>query len=96
MTLKRNIESARNVLRFLEQRRFKEFSELFAKKGKWIHPYHSGLFPKETIGRKEISEGIQVSASNFTEIQFPINEIFPFEDPKRVAVRFTGKLLLKN
>ena len=92
----RNIETARKTFRFLEQRRLKEFSELFAENGKWIYPYHSGLFPKETLGQKEIYKGIQTAASNFTKIQFPIDEILPFEDPNKIAVKLTGKLLLKN
>ena len=61
-----------------------------------IHPYHSGLFPAETIGQKEIYKGIQIAATNFNEIHFPIDEILPFEDPKKVAVKLKGKLLLKN
>ena len=52
----RNIETARNVFRLIEQSRFEEFSELFAKNGKWIHPYHSGLGPAEVVGRKEIEK----------------------------------------
>ena len=96
MTRERNIETARNAFRFLEQRRFEEFSELFAENGKWIHPYHSGLFPAETVGKKGIYNSLKNAADNFDEIQFPIDEILPFEDPNRVAVKFTGKLNLKN
>ena len=96
MTRERNIETAQQMFRFLEQRQFKEFSELFAENGKVIHPYHSGLFPAETIGQKEIYKGIQIAATNFNEIHFPIDEILPFEDPKKVAVKLKGKLLLKN
>jgi ketosteroid isomerase-like protein len=92
----RNIEIIRNTFRFLEQRRFKELSELFAENGKWIHPYNSGLFPAEIIGRKEIVNALQKSASNFNEIHFPIDEIMPFEDPNKIAVKLTGKLFLKN
>ena len=96
MTKEVNIETARNFFRFLEQRRLKEFSELFTENGKWIHPYHSGLFPAETVGKKEIYNSIKTAAANFDKIQFPIDEIIPFEDPNRVAVKFTGRLKLKN
>ena len=92
----RNIKNARNVLKFLEQRKFKEFSELFAENGKWTHPYHSGMFPPETVGQKEIYKGITEAAANFDDIQFPIDEIMPFLDPNKVAVDFSGKLKLKN
>jgi len=96
VTRERNIETARNLFRFLEQRRLKEFSELFAENGKWIHPYHSGLFPAEIVGQKEIYNSIKIAAANFDEIHFPIDEILPFEDPNRVAVKLTGRLNLKN
>jgi ketosteroid isomerase-like protein len=92
----RNIETAQNVFRFLEQRKLKEFSELFAENGKWVHPYNSGLFPAETVGQKEIYKGIKIAASNFDEIKFPIDEILPFEDPNKVAVKLTENLHLKN
>ncbi len=96
MTRARNIQSARNLLRFLEQRRLQDFAELFADNGKWIHPYHSGLFPAVTHGKKAIYKGIKDAASNFSEIHFPIDEILPFEDPNKVAIRNKGKLHLKN
>jgi ketosteroid isomerase-like protein len=96
LTREENIKSARNLLRFLEQRRFKDFSVLFAENGKWTHPYHSGLFPAETIGKKEILKGIENGATNFDNIQFPIDEILPFEDPNKIAIKFKGKLHLKD
>ena len=87
MTRERNIETARNAFKFLEQRKFKEFSELFAENGKWILPYHSGLFSAEIVGQKEIYNSIEIAAANFDEIHFPIDELLPFEDPNRVAVK---------
>ena len=92
----KNIQNARNVLRFLEQRKFKEFSELFAENGKWIHPYHSELFPAEIEGQKEITNWIKKTAANFDDIHFPIDEMMPFLDPNKVAVKNKGKLKLKN
>ena len=96
MSREENIKIARNLLGFLEQRRLEEFSELFTEDGKWTHPYHSELFPAETVGRSEIYEGIKTAAANFDEIAFPIDEILPFEDSNKVAVKFTGNLKLKN
>lgn len=96
MTRKGNIETTRNVFRFFEQRKFKEFSEIIAENGKWIHPYHSGLFSAEIVGKKEIIKVLKSMAAKFDEIKFPIVEILPFEDPKMVAVKMTGKLLLKD
>ena len=96
MTRERNIKTARNVFRFFEQGKFKEFSEIIAENGKWIHPYHSGLFAPEVVGKKEILKVFKNMAANFDEIKFPIVEIMPFEDPNRVAVKMTGKLHLKN
>jgi ketosteroid isomerase-like protein len=92
----RNIKNARNVLKFLEQRKFNEYSELFAENGKWIHPYHSGLFPAEIVGQKDITNWIKNTAANFDNIQFPIDEVMPFLDPNKVAVKNKGKLKLRN
>jgi ketosteroid isomerase-like protein len=96
MFRERNIETARNVFRLLEQRKFKEFSELFTENGKWIHPYHSGLIPAELIGWKEIEKGLKKSAVKVDEIHFSIDEVLPFEDPNKIAVKLAGKLSMKN
>ena len=96
MTRERNIQSARNLLRFLEERRLEDFAELFADDAKWVHPYHSGMFPAVTQGKAAIFEGIQEAASNFDEIRFPIEEILPFEDPNKVAVKHRGHLVFKG
>lgn len=91
-----NIESVRNFVRLLEQRRLKEFVELFAEDAKWIHPFHSGLFPAETVGREEIYNAIKTASDNFDDIKFPIEEILPFEDRNKIAMKHTGNLILKN
>ncbi|MFW9809739.1 MAG: nuclear transport factor 2 family protein [Candidatus Thorarchaeota archaeon] len=96
MTRVRNVETVRNFVRFLEQRRFDEFSKLFAENAKWLHPYSSGLFPAELVGQSAILQGIQEAASNFDDIRFPIEEILPLEDPNRVLMKHTGKLKISN
>ena len=73
---KRNFKTARNVFTFLEQRKLKKFSELFAENGKWFLQYHSRLFPAEMVGQKEIYKSIQNAAADF-KIQFLIDEIYP-------------------
>lgn len=83
VTRENNMQNALKMLRFLEQKKLKELSELFSEKGKWIHPYHSGIFPPETTGPKEIYKNIQTSATNFTEIHFPVDEVLPFLDRAR-------------
>ncbi|MFW9793785.1 MAG: SRPBCC domain-containing protein [Candidatus Thorarchaeota archaeon] len=92
----RNVETVRNFVRFLEQRRFVDFAELFSENAKWVHPYSSGLFPAELIGQSEILQGIQEAASNFDDIRFPIEEIVLLEDPSRVLMKHTGKLKISN
>jgi ketosteroid isomerase-like protein len=54
------------------------------------------MFPPETVGQKEIYKGITEAAANFDDIQFPIDEIMPFLDPNKVAVKFNGKLHFNN
>ena len=96
MTREDNIETVRNFVRFLEQRRFDKFTDLFAEDAKWVHPFSSGLFPAEAVGRNEIQNAIQETASNFDTIHFPIEEILPLEDPSRIIMKHSGKLRISN
>jgi ketosteroid isomerase-like protein len=96
LTRERNIETVRTFFRLLEQRKIKEFSELFAENGKQINPYHSGLFTAEITGQKAIYEIWKKMSDPFSEISFPIDEIMPFEDPNKVAAKLVGKLKFKN
>jgi len=96
LTREGNIETIRNFVKLLEQRRFDEFADLFAEDAKWVHPFSSGLFPATAVGRKEIQNAIQDAASNFDDIRFPIEEILPLEDPSRVIMKHTGRLAISN
>ncbi len=96
VTREDNIETVRNFVKFLEQRRFDEFAELFSENAKWIHPFSSGLFPSEAVGRKDIHDGLVDAASNFDDIRFPIEEIIPLVDPSRVIMKHTGSLKISN
>jgi uncharacterized protein YndB with AHSA1/START domain/ketosteroid isomerase-like protein len=96
LTREANVETVRNFVSFLEQRRFDEFAELFSENGKWTHPFNSGLFPAEAVGRKEIHDAIKEAASNFDDIRFPIEEILPLEDPSRIMMKHSGKLRISK
>lgn len=96
MTRNENITTVRKFFKLLEDEKIKEFSELYAENGKQVNPYHSGLFPAEIGGRKKLYEFWKNVPANFDGMQFPIGEILPFEDPNKVAVKFTGKIKLKN
>ena len=52
--------------------------------------------PAEVVGRKEIEKFLKKSAINSDEIHLPIDEVLPFEDPNKIAVKLTGKINLKN
>jgi ketosteroid isomerase-like protein len=92
----KNIQRVKTFLRLLEQEKIEDFSQLFAKNGKHINPFHSGLFPSEIAGRKHIYDFWKHVPGNFDGMAFPIDEIIPFADPNKVAVKFTGKIKLKN
>jgi len=92
MTREKNIETVRNFVEFLEQKRFDEFAELFSENAKLVQPFSSGLFPAVIVGRNEIHDAIQNLASNFNDIRFPIEEILPLEDPSRIIMKHTGIL----
>ncbi len=96
MTRDKNIETVRNFFRLLEEEKIAEFAELYAENGKQINPYHSDLFPAEIVSKKNIYEFWKNVPANFDGMQFPIDEILPFEDPNKVAVKFSGKIQLKN
>jgi len=96
MSREKNIETVRNFINLFEQKKFLEVSELFATNGKLINPYHSGLFPSKIVGKKNIYDNWKNIAENFDRLKFPIEEIMPFEDSSKVAVKLSGKLILKN
>jgi len=96
MTREENIKTTRRAIQFFEQLRFDEFTKLFVEDGKWIQPFHSGLFPAETVGRMEIQKAFEGIAVNFHTVQLPIEEILPFEDPNKIAVKHTGDMIMKN
>ena len=96
MTREEYIENIHSFFDFFNQMKLQEVSEFFVKDGKVFLPYHVGLFPSETIGKKNIYESWNGFAVNFDEIKFLIKEIMPFEDPNKVAVKLTGKLKYKT
>ena len=61
-----------------------------------VQPFHSGLFPAETTGREDIYNALKNLADLFDEISLPIEEILPFDDPSKIAVKHSGKLKFKN
>ena len=96
MTREKNIKTVQSFFRLIEQRKIEELSELYAEDAKNIAPYHSGLFPAEVMGRKEIFKFWEAATAQFGEISFPIDEIMPFEDPNKVAVKLVGKLKFRD
>ena len=96
MTREKNIQTIQNFFRFIEQRKIEELSELYAENGKNIAPYHSGLFPGLFTGKKEIYTFWKAATEQFGEISFPIDELMPFKDPNKVAVKLVGRLKFKD
>ena len=96
MSREKNIETVRKFINLFEQKKFSEIIELFTTDGEMILPYHSGLFPSKTVGKKNIYDSYINIAKNFDELKFPIEEIMSFEDPNKVAVKLSGKLKFKN
>ncbi len=96
MTRQKNTETVRLFFSLLEQEKIREFSELFAEKGKHINPYHSGLFPPEIAGKKNIYAFWEKVPGNFDGMSFPIEAVMPFEKPNQVAVKLKGKIKLKG
>lgn len=96
MSREKNIKTIYALVGFIEQRKIKEYSELFSENGRHINPYHSGLVPAEFVGQKEIYNFIKNTSDNFSEISFSIDEIMPFEDPNKIAARLSSKMKFKN
>ncbi len=96
MTRNNNIATVKQFFKLLEEENIKAFAELYAEDGKQINPYHSDLFPAEIAGKANLYEFWKNVPGNFDGMQFPIDEIMPFEDPSRVAVKLTGKIKLKD
>jgi ketosteroid isomerase-like protein len=93
---KQNIETVRRFLTFLEQENIPAFLDLFAPDGIQLNPYASGLFPAEVKGREALEAYWQPVPGRFDGMRFPIEEIFPMEDPLLVVAKFKGVITLKN
>jgi phenazine biosynthesis protein len=95
-TSQRNIDTVKKFLSLLEQEKITEFLDLFAPVGKQINPYASGLFPEITAGTQALKAYWEPVPGRFDGMQFPIEEIFPMENPAQVLVKFKGIIKLKN
>ncbi|MBK5115018.1 MAG: nuclear transport factor 2 family protein [Candidatus Heimdallarchaeota archaeon] len=96
MSREENIENIHSFFDFFNQIKILEVSEFFAEDIKVLLPYHSGLFPSETIGKKNIYESWNNFSKNFSDITFLLEEIMPFEEPNKIAVKLSGKHKFKN
>jgi len=96
ITREKNIDTVRKFFRLLEEEKINEFAELYAENGKQVNPYHSGLFPAEIVSKEKLYEFWKDVPGNFDGMRFPIEEMLPFNDPNKIAVRVTGKITLQN
>jgi ketosteroid isomerase-like protein len=91
-----NIETVKQFLHLLEKENIPAYLDLFAPEGMQINPYASGLFPDTVKGRAALEAYWQPVPGRFDGMQFPIEEIFPMEDPALVLVKFKGIIKLKD
>src|SRR5438034_1951790 len=92
----RNMETVKKFLSLLEQEQIEEFLDLFAPDGIQFNPYASGLFPDTVKGKEALAAYWKPVPGNFEGMQFPIEEIFPMENPAHVLVKYKGIIKLKN
>ncbi|MEM9545538.1 MAG: nuclear transport factor 2 family protein [Bacteroidota bacterium] len=92
----RNKNLVRQFFKSLENKDLETLIGLFAKDGKHINPYHSGLFPKGANGIDEIRSYWTPVFPGFDQMQFPIEELYAMEDPTRVYVKYKGVIKLKD
>ncbi len=92
----RNKESVRSFLKALENKNTNKVVQFFAKDGRHINPYHSGLFPEGAKGKEAIRAYWTPVFPRFDSMKFPIEEIYTMEKPNKVFVKFKGRLVLKN
>ncbi len=92
----RNIKTVKKFLSLLEQEKIEAFVALFAKDGKQVNPYSSGLFPGVIAGRSALLKFWKPVPGRFDGMKFPITEIHPMGDPNTVLVRFQGRIKLKK
>lgn len=91
-----NQETVKQFLHLLEQENIPAFLDLFAPEGSQINPYASGLFPDTIKGRAALEAFWTPVPGRFDGMRFPIEAIYPMEDPSLVLVKFKGIIQLKN
>ena len=95
-TGEQNKNTVRQFFEALENENVDSLVNLFAKEGKHVNPYHSGLFPTGANGKEEIRAYWTPVFPNFDGMEFPIEEIYAMENPNMVYVKFKGIIKLKN
>lgn len=95
-TRERNIGAVKQFLTLLEQENIPAYLDMYAPEGMQVNPYASGLFPDTVKGRAALEAFWTPVPDRFERMQFPIDEIFPMDDPALVLVKFKGIIQLKG
>ena len=95
-TAERNKANTLAFLKALEEMNVEAVVDLFAKEGRHINPYASGIFSDGTEGQEGIRAYWKPVFPNFEKMEFPVDEIYAMEDPSMTFVKFKGEIKLKN
>jgi ketosteroid isomerase-like protein len=95
ITRLKNNDTIRLFIRLIEQRDIPAFLDLFSDDGVQFNYFQCGMIPAEIRGKAALKEFWTPLPEKFSELNFPIEVIYPMLDPEYCAVKYRGHTKLK-
>ena len=92
---RRNKGTAIRFLRLLEKGKIDALVRLFAKNGRQVNPYATGILPEGAVGREALFEYWEPLPQVTDSVKFIVQEVYALEDPNIIFMRYDGRIKLK-
>jgi ketosteroid isomerase-like protein len=96
ITREKNIATIRLFTSLIEQKDIQAFLDLFSNDGVQFNYFQCGMLPPVIRGKAALKEFWTPVPEKFSEMQFPIDAIYPMLDPTLYAVKYHGHTKFKD
>jgi ketosteroid isomerase-like protein len=91
-----NTSTIKQFIKLIEQRNIPAFLDLWSDEGVQFNYFQCGMIPSEIRGKAALKEFWTAIPGKFSELKFPIENIYPMQDPAITAVKYRGQTILKD